>query len=312
MLDLKNVSKTYVHKNQRVEVIKNLNASLQSREFIAMVGPSGCGKSTLLKIIAGLAPATSGEVRLDGKHIHGPGKDRGLVFQNFTLFPWLKVKDNIAFGLNLRKVSAQEKNKTIEHYLRITGLTDFAEFYPKNLSGGMQQRVAIARTLANNPKILLMDEPFASLDTQTRSQMQEFLVKLAEKERTTVLFVTHDIEEAIFLADKVAVLSSRPSNIKKTFPIPFPRPRLHELKYSQAFFDLKKQIAACLEQGAWEKLKKERSMTVPLFAERMSECSDFYDRHPKDGDIKLTHKKILPGSVAGILPAAGECRLQRS
>jgi len=248
MLALKNISKIYDNAGHRVEVIKGLNVSLKNREFIAMVGPSGCGKSTLLKIIAGLAPATSGEIRLAGKRIHGPGKDRGLVFQNFTLFPWLKVKDNIAFGLNLRKVSAQEKNKTTQHYLRITGLTDFAEFYPKNLSGGMQQRVAIARTLANNPKILLMDEPFASLDTQTRSQMQEFLIKLAEKEQTTVLFVTHDIEEAIFLADKVAVLSSRPSQVKKTFTIPFPRPRIHELKYSQAFFDFKKQIAACLER----------------------------------------------------------------
>lgn len=248
MLELKNVSKTYVHNHQHVEVLKNLNVSLQDREFIAMVGPSGCGKSTLLKISAGLTPATSGQVRLDCKTISSPGKDRGLVFQNFTLFPWLKVRENIAFGLNLRKMSAKEKSKIIEHYLQATALTDFAEFYPKNLSGGMQQRVAIARTLANNPKILLMDEPFASLDTQTRSQMQEFLVKLVEKEHTTVLFVTHDIEEAIFLADKVAVLSPRPSAIKKTFTIPFPRPRLHKLKYSQKFFDLKKQIAKCLEQ----------------------------------------------------------------
>ena len=247
MLELKNVSKTYTQNNQQVEAIKNLNLSVKEREFIALVGPSGCGKTTLLKIIAGLIPATNGEVILDGKKILNPGKDRGLVFQQFTLFPWLTVRENISFGLDLQNVDSKKKTKIANHYLNITGLKDFAKFYPKNLSGGMQQRVAIARTLANNPKILLMDEPFGSLDSQTRSQMQEFLTKLWEAEHQTILFITHDVSEAVFLADTVYVLDKRPMKIKNTFSVPFNRPRVHSLKYKKEFFEFENKIAQNLE-----------------------------------------------------------------
>jgi len=247
MLEIKNISKIYTDSCPQVEVIKNLNLSIRDREFVALVGPSGCGKSTLLKIVAGLSFATSGDVMLSNKNISGPGKDRGLVFQSFTLFPWLNVRENIAFGLGLQNITIKKRTEIVNHYLDVTGLNDFAEFYPKSLSGGMQQRVAIARTLANNPKILLMDEPFGSLDSQTRSQMQEFLTKLWESEHHTILFITHDVGEAAFLADTVYVLSKRPMEIKKSFKVPFSRPRVHALKRTKEFFEFENRIAQELE-----------------------------------------------------------------
>ena len=215
MLEVKNLSKTYEANGRRTEAIDSLSLMVQDKQFVALVGPSGCGKTTFLKIAAGLLEPTSGEVLLDNKKIIGPGQDRGMIFQNFTLFPWLTVRENIGFGATLGKVAQEEKNKIVEHYLHNTGLKEFADFYPKDLSGGMQQRAAIGRTLANNPKVLLMDEPFGSLDAQTRSQMQEFLTKLWESDHKTIVFVTHDVNEAIFLADKVYVLSKRPMKIKK-------------------------------------------------------------------------------------------------
>ncbi len=248
MLELKNVCKTYTNNLQKIETIKNLNLSVQEREFIALVGPSGCGKTTLLKIIAGLLPASGGDVILDGKKVLGPGKDRGLVFQSFTLFPWLNVRKNISFGLDLQKLDGRKKTEIVDHYLEITGLKNFAEFYPKNLSGGMQQRVAIARTLANNPKILLMDEPFGSLDSQTRSHMQEFLTRLWEAQHKSILFITHDVGEAAFLADTLYVLGKRPMEIKNTFSVPFARPRLHTLKHTKEFFEFENMIAQELER----------------------------------------------------------------
>lgn len=247
MLEVKNLSKTYEVNGRRVEAIDNLSLLVQDEQFVALVGPSGCGKTTFLKIAAGLLEPTSGEVLLGDKKIVGPGQDRGMIFQSFTLFPWLTVRENIGFGATLREANREEKNKVVKHYLRVTGLTEFAGFYPKNLSGGMQQRVAIARTLANKPKILLMDEPFGSLDSQTRSKMQEFLTGLWEKDRRIILFVTHDVEEAIFLADTVYLLSQRPARIKQIFKVPFKRPRLHELKNTQNFFELKKTISQQLE-----------------------------------------------------------------
>ncbi|MBI5456473.1 ABC transporter ATP-binding protein [Candidatus Kaiserbacteria bacterium] len=247
MLELDHVSKNYEAKDKSIRVVQNLSLVAEDGKFIALVGPSGCGKTTLLKMIAGLIEPTSGTILVDNKLVTGPGSDRGMIFQDFTLFPWLKVRDNIAFGLDMKKISKKDRKKTIDHYLKVTGLVDFVDFYPKDLSGGMQQKVAIARTLATNPKILLMDEPFASLDSHTRSKMQEFLTDLWEKEKKTVVFVTHDVSEAIFLADTVHVLSSRPTTIKKTFEIPFPRPRKHDLKHEKEFFELTSKIAKELE-----------------------------------------------------------------
>lgn len=248
MLEITNISKTFANDGKRTEAVKNFSLSLNEHKFIGLVGPSGCGKTTLLKIIAGLIPASSGDVVLDGQKVLSPGKDRGLVFQQFTLFPWLTVKENISFGLDLQKLDSKKKTEIVNHYLGVTGLQDFAEFYPKDLSGGMQQRVAIARTLANNPKILLMDEPFGSLDSQTRSQMQELLTKLWETEHKTILFITHDVGEAAFLADTVYVLSKRPMEIKNKFDVPFARPRIRTLKNTKEFFEFENKIAQELER----------------------------------------------------------------
>lgn len=247
MLELKHIAKTYNSNPHPVEVISDLTLSVSDAKFVALVGPSGCGKTTLLKMIAGLVPPTSGEILLGGQTVSGPGKDRGIVFQNFSLFPWLTVRENIAFGLNLRKMDKQKKEEVVNRYLHITGLERFASFYPRNLSGGMQQRAAIARTLANNPRLLLMDEPFASLDAQTRSRMQEFLTQLWEKERKTVIFVTHDVREAIFLADTVYLATPRPMQIKRKFTIPFARPRAHALKRAKEFFELEMYVTGALE-----------------------------------------------------------------
>jgi len=249
MLELKNISKSYIQNGQHVEAVKDFDLSVDEHEFIALVGPSGCGKTTLLKLIAGLLPISAGAMSLEGNKITGPGKDRGMVFQSFTLFPWLTVRGNIGFGLELQGMEEAEKTKIVDKYLNVTGLTEFADFYPKNLSGGMQQRVAIARTLANNPKILLMDEPFGALDAQTRSQMQEFLTKVWEMEHKTIVFITHDVSEAIFLADKVYVLSKRPMQVKKIVEIPFARPRTHALKRSKEFFEIESAVAQILERS---------------------------------------------------------------
>lgn len=246
MLDI-DVSKTYEDGIKTIEAIKDIKLKVEEREFVAFVGSSGCGKTTLLKCVAGIIGPTKGKIVVDGQIITKPNKNIGMVFQEFSLFPWLTVRENIEFGLKIGNISLEKRTKIIKHYLNITGLKEFADVYPKSLSGGMKQRVAIARTLANNPKVILMDEPFGSLDSQTRSKMQEFLTKLWEDNRKTILFVTHDVEEAIFLADVVYLLSQRPAKIKQTFKVPFSRPRLHELKYSQGFFELEKEISKELE-----------------------------------------------------------------
>lgn len=246
MLAIKNLSKVYRNNASKVEAVKDITIDIKDKEFVVFVGPSGCGKTTLLKCIAGILNTTKGEVKLENTKIVKPNMNIGMVFQDFSLFPWLTVKENIEFGLNIRNVSAKSRNEMLNHYLDITGLMEFKDTYPKDLSGGMQQRTAIARTLANNPRIILMDEPFGSLDNITRSSMQEFLTNLWEKQHKTIIFVTHDIEEAIFLADRIIVLSKRPATIIKEFKVPFKRPRIHELKHKQKFFAFKNSIAKFL------------------------------------------------------------------
>jgi len=211
-------------------------------DFITILGPSGCGKSTLLRIVAGLDRPTSGRVLLDGRAVSGPGADRGMVFQSYTLFPWLTVAENVAFGLKERGVPAAERAGIVAAYLDRVGLTGFAGHYPKQLSGGMQQRTAIARALANDPRILLLDEPFGALDNQTRALMQELLLGIWERERKTVLFVTHDIEEAIFMASRVVVMTARPGRIKADIPVDLPHPRHYTMKTSPDFTALKARL----------------------------------------------------------------------
>jgi NitT/TauT family transport system ATP-binding protein len=246
MLELKQLSKTYNDTGKKVVAFENISFNVNEGEFIALLGPSGCGKSTLLKILAGLTRPDSGKVLIDGKEVTAPGQERGIVFQSFNLFPWLSVKENIAFPLKLREQDAKTIEHTVLGYLKATGLENFSHVFPKNLSGGMQQRVAIARTLASDPKILLMDEPFGSLDSQTRSQMQEFLTELWQKNKKTIVFVTHDIREALFLADKIYVLSPRPMTIKQIVDVPFARPRNHNLKREKEFFEKEMEIEEML------------------------------------------------------------------
>jgi ABC-type nitrate/sulfonate/bicarbonate transport system ATPase subunit len=221
-------------------------------DFITILGPSGCGKSTLLRIVAGLDLPTSGDVQLDGNVVTGPGADRGMVFQSYTLFPWLSVIENIRFGLREKAVPPARAAGIAAHYIDKVGLRGFENHYPKMLSGGMQQRTAIARALANEPRILLLDEPFGALDNQTRSLMQELLLSIWESERKTVLFVTHDIEEAIFMANRVVVMTARPGRIKAELAVALPHPRHYTVKTSPEFSVLKAELT---EQIRVEALK---------------------------------------------------------
>jgi NitT/TauT family transport system ATP-binding protein len=222
--------------------LEPITLSVADNDFIAILGPSGCGKSTLLRIVAGLDHATNGRVLLDGEVVTRPGPDRGMVFQSYTLFPWLTVADNIAFGPRERGRPEAERRQIAHDWCQRVGLAGFEQHYPKQLSGGMQQRTAIARVLANNPKIMLLDEPFGALDNQTRSLMQETLLNIWERERKTVLFVTHDIEESIFLASRVVVMSARPGRIKADVRIDLPYPRHYTLKTAPAFSALKARL----------------------------------------------------------------------
>jgi ABC-type nitrate/sulfonate/bicarbonate transport system ATPase subunit len=215
-------------------------------DFVTILGPSGCGKSTLLRIVAGLDQPTAGEVQLDGRRIEGPGADRGMVFQSYTLFPWLNVLDNVCFGLRERGLPRAQQLDIAQGFISKVGLTGFEQHYPKQLSGGMQQRTAIARALANAPRILLMDEPFGALDHQTRELMQELLLEIWEAERKTVLFVTHDIDESVFMASRTVVMSARPGRIKLDRPVDLPHPRHYSMKTTPAFAALKEELTECV------------------------------------------------------------------
>jgi len=249
-LHIHNVSKRYLADGHEVLAIDGIDLKIKNKEFATLLGPSGCGKSTLLRIVAGLAKPTQGVVRLDGHVIGGPGQDRGMVFQSYTLFPWLTVKENIRFGLEIAGMPKAEQEGMAQEFVEKVGLKGFEKVYPKGLSGGMKQRVAIARALANNPAILLLDEPFGALDAQTRSLMQELLTQVWEELHQTILFVTHDVEEAIFLSDRVFVMTARPGKIKAEIDIPLERPRNYEMKAAPSFLALKKQALALIREEA--------------------------------------------------------------
>ena len=229
-------------KGQRTQALQPVDFEVRDNDFVTILGPSGCGKSTLLRIVAGLDHATSGRVLLDGVPVQGPGADRGMVFQSYTLFPWLTIEQNIRFGLRERGMPEAQQKERAAYFIAKVGLRGFEQHFPKQLSGGMQQRTAIARALANDPKILLMDEPFGALDNQTRVLMQELLLGIWEAERKTVLFVTHDIDEAIFMANRVAVFSARPGRIKTELAVDLPHPRHYTIKTSPEFMDLKARL----------------------------------------------------------------------
>jgi ABC-type nitrate/sulfonate/bicarbonate transport system ATPase subunit len=247
-----------VNNGPPTQAIERADLTVADNDFIAILGPSGCGKSTLLRIVAGLDAPSTGRVLLDGQPVARPGPERGMVFQSYTLFPWLTVRQNICFGLREKRLPEPEQLRIADGYIEKVGLRGFENHYPKMLSGGMQQRTALARALANDPTILLLDEPFGALDNQTRALMQELLLGIWEADRKTVLFVTHDIDEAIFLANRVAVMSARPGRIKCEVRIDLPHPRHYKMKTSPEFSRTKAQLTEeirveavkAIEQGA--------------------------------------------------------------
>jgi len=227
-----------------LRVVDDVSYSIRQGEFVSVIGPSGCGKTTMMNIIAGFLKPTSGSVMLDGKPIAGPGPDRGVIFQDYGVFPWLTVKQNILFGLNLRasRVPANEREDTCQRYMLLMGLADFAHAWPKMLSGGMRQRLAIARAYAVNPEFLLMDEPFGALDAQTRSAMQDLLLEVLQAEGKTVMLITHSVEEAIYLSNRIVVMTARPTRIREIIDVPFDYPRVDSLHDKPEFGELRSHI----------------------------------------------------------------------
>ena len=234
MVRITRLTKRYQVEDSQVLAVADVGLEIKEGEFACLLGPSGCGKSTLLKIVGGLIPATSGTVEIRGQEIRGPGPDRAFVFQDYALFPWMTVRDNVEFGLATRGVERERRRQISTDLLRVMGLSEFAGKYPHHLSGGMKQRVSIARALAVEPQVLLMDEPFGALDAQTRFVMQQELLRIWRLYKKTVLFVTHSIDEALYLADRVLVMTARPGTIKEELAIPIPRPRdIAGLEFSQ-------------------------------------------------------------------------------
>lgn len=242
ILHIHEVSKTFRSNAQDTQALLATSLSVAENDFITILGPSGCGKSTLLRMVAGLDVPTTGHIELDGHTVTEPGADRGMVFQSYTLFPWLTVLQNVCFGLREKGLPVAEQEAIARKFLQQVGLQDFAHHFPKQLSGGMQQRTALARALANNPRILLMDEPFGALDHQTRELMQELLQDIWQSQRKTVLFVTHDIDEAIFMGNRVVVMSARPGRIKCDLPVDLAYPRHYSVKTTAAFSELKARL----------------------------------------------------------------------
>jgi NitT/TauT family transport system ATP-binding protein len=258
-ITVKNVHRSFASpKGECVDALRNINFDIEDAyskegrdigEFRVLLGPSGCGKSTLLRLIAGLDHPNSGEILVNDQPVHGPGKDRGMVFQKYTSFPWLSVADNIGYGLKINGVPEEKRKETVGQLVEAVGLSGFENSYPETLSGGMQQRVAIARTLALRPSVILMDEPFGALDAQTRSEMQQLLLRVWDETASTILFVTHDVEEAIFLADRIFIMSAHPGTIVEDVQVPFDRPRDLGLKQRNEFHELQNYVLGCLRRA---------------------------------------------------------------
>lgn len=248
-LKISHLHKQFQTKKGSIIALKDINLHVETGEFVCTVGASGSGKSTLLRLIAGLDLPTSGEIIVDNQQVTGPGADRGMVFQKYTLYPWMTVQKNVEFGLKLLNIPAQKRKETASYYLDIVGLANFAKSLPKELSGGMKQRVAIARALATNPKILLMDEPFGALDIQTKENMQQFLLEIWRKTGSTIFMITHDIGEAVFLSQRVYVLSSQPGTVKQEVKIDLPSDRDYRIKRQAIFHQQENQIIDLLRSS---------------------------------------------------------------
>ncbi len=253
MVEVQQISKTFQKlvkdKPMEVKALAEVDFSIRENEFVSIIGPSGCGKTTLLRIIDGLIPCDGGQVIINGKKVTAPGPDRAVVFQSFALLPWRTVLANVEFSLELRQVSKEERTRIARTYLERMGLSEFEDHFPHELSGGMQQRAGLARALAVNPLILLMDEPFGSVDAQTRQLLQEELLELWQREKKTVIFVTHSMDEAVYLSDRVVIMSPRPGRVAEILNVPLPRPRTdNDVRRSREFVELTNYI--------WESLKK--------------------------------------------------------
>jgi NitT/TauT family transport system ATP-binding protein len=242
VLDIDGVCRDFTGASGTVRALDGIVCQVRSREFVSVIGPSGCGKSTLIRILAGLDWPTAGSVRLDGEQVVGPGPDRGMVFQGYTLFPWLTVTKNVMFGLRMKGVARRRAEEQARHWLELVGLEAFADHYPSQLSGGMKQRVAIARALANEPRILLMDEPFGALDALTRASMQRHLLRIWESVDVTIVFITHDLDEATLLSDRIVVLGAHPGRVLEIIDVPLARPRTEELFLSGHFLATRRRL----------------------------------------------------------------------
>ncbi|HZP07796.1 ABC transporter ATP-binding protein [Methyloceanibacter sp.] len=273
ILRVKDLSKTFVTSEGSTLALKDINFSTHRREFLCIVGQSGCGKSTLVRILAGLEEPSAGEVLLEGKPVAGPGSDRGMVFQSYTLFPWLTVKKNVMFGPEVNGYGREVAEREALQWLQLVGLEKFADCYPHQLSGGMKQRVAIVRALANQPRILLMDEPFGALDAQTRCRMQVHLLEIWRKIDITIVFITHDLDEAIFLADRILVLSAHPGQVQELIEVPVPRPRSTAQLISPEFIATKARLEELIHQHAPHAGEDEDADSYPVMP-RLTEVTD--------------------------------------
>ncbi|MBD1941043.1 ABC transporter ATP-binding protein [Coleofasciculus sp. FACHB-712] len=263
-LQVSQLHKQFPIRRGSLVALKDINLQIEEGECICAVGASGSGKSTLLRLIAGLDTPTAGEVLVDGVRVTGPGPDRGMVFQSYTLYPWMTVAENVGFGLKLQGVSSIERRRRVAYYLDVVGLSGFAKALPKELSGGMKQRVAIARALASQPKILLMDEPFGALDVQTKEAMQQFLLQVWQRTRTTIFMITHDVEEAVFLSQRIYVLSSRPGTVKEELSIKLPSDRTYDIKCNPLFQDYKDRVMELLRAEEDKTLLKSSFQELPM------------------------------------------------
>ena len=266
-LKVEDLTKKFDTPKGHILALNNINFQIHRREFVSVIGPSGCGKTTLIRILAGLDFPTSGNVFLEGRRMEGPGAERGMVFQDYTLFPWLSVKKNVMFGLEIKGLGKLNAEAEAMEWLEIVGLAKFADAYPEQLSGGMKQRVAIARSLANRPEILFLDEPFGALDAQTRSSMQAYLLKIWQNVDVTVFFVTHDLDEAIYLSDRIIVLRANPGEIDELIEVPVPRPRSSGQFLTPEFLATKKRLEELIRPP-----ELEQNEVIPMI--RLTEVGD--------------------------------------
>jgi NitT/TauT family transport system ATP-binding protein len=262
ILEVKGLQKDFESQQGRITALNDINFKTYKREFVCVIGPSGCGKSTLIRILAGLETKTAGHVLLDGKEVTGPGPDRGMVFQGYTLFPWLTVKRNVMFGMELAGKAKSVAESEARQWIDLVGLSKFENSYPHQLSGGMKQRVAIARALANQPRILLMDEPFGALDAQTRTRMQSYLMEIWKNIDITILFITHDLDEAVYLADRILVLKAHPGEVQELIEVPVPQPRSPDQLLSPEFLATKKRLEELIHPPAEETVISEDHMNM--------------------------------------------------